>query len=178
MRALSDGLGKGATFVVRLPLASATTATPERARAHPTVGEQAPFECPPELEGVRVLVVDDEPDARDLLATVLRSCGAHVETAASAEEALASITQAPPDVVVSDIGMPGQSGYDLIRRIRALPAGAGGRTPAVAITAYARLEDRTRALRAGFQLHAAKPIEPAELLAVVATLTNRHASES
>jgi CheY-like chemotaxis protein len=129
--------------------------------------------CRPELEGLRVLVVDDEADTRELLAAMLKSCGAHVIQAASAAEAFEQMERARPDVLVTDIGMPEEDGYSLLARIRALPPERGGGIPAAALTAYARAEDRVRALRSGFQMHVPKPIEPAELITVVANLAGR-----
>ncbi|RKG87748.1 response regulator, partial [Corallococcus sp. CA053C] len=128
---------------------------------------------PAELHGVRVLVVDDEEDARELLRTLLEDSGASVLTAGSAEDGLQVLRAEQPDVLVSDIGMPGTDGYGFIERVRALSPEQGGRIPAVAITAYARSEDRTRVLRAGFQSHVPKPVEPVELLAVLASLAGR-----
>jgi CheY-like chemotaxis protein len=125
---------------------------------------------------MRVLVVDDEEDARDLLAAVLGRCGAEVLTASSAGEALVAFGEQKPDVLVSDIGMPGEDGYELIRKVRTLSAERGGRTPALALTAYAREEDRERALSAGYQAHVAKPVEPTELAAAVANLAGRDLS--
>jgi CheY-like chemotaxis protein len=119
------------------------------------------------------LVVDDEADARALIRRLFEDCRAVVLEASSATEALSLLRSARPDVLVSDIGMPGESGYMLIRRIRALPAEVGGATPAVALTAYARTEDRTQAILARFQHHVAKPVEPAELIAMVASVTQR-----
>ncbi|MDQ1591347.1 MAG: hypothetical protein QOG71_1974 [Pyrinomonadaceae bacterium] len=174
----SAGENQGATFVVQLPV-MVTSRQPEAAgtlpRRHPTSGgDDLSFDCPPSLEGLHVLIVDDEPDTRRLLRTVLERCGTKVTTAASAVEALASFTQSKPDIIISDIGMPGEDGYELIGKLRAAEAGSGGgRTPAIALTAYARVEDRVRALNAGFQVHVPKPIEPVELLAVVASLAGR-----
>ncbi|RKH68053.1 response regulator, partial [Corallococcus interemptor] len=139
----------------------------------PPAPERAPTAAP-ELGGVRVLVVDDEEDARELLRTLLEDSGAHVVTAGSAMEGLQVLQAEHPDVLVSDIGMPGTDGYGFIERVRALPGDQGGRIPAVAITAYARSEDRTRVLRAGFQSHVPKPVEPGELLAVIASLAQRY----
>ncbi|HZH33099.1 MAG TPA: ATP-binding protein [Pyrinomonadaceae bacterium] len=173
----SDGEGRGATFYVQLPLLLARRKTDAGApaRRHPTAGGNGvSFDCPPTLEGLRVLVVDDETDTRHLLRTVLERCGSEVTTAASAAEALAAFTQSKPDVLISDIGLPEEDGYELICKLRAAEAaGAGGRIPAIALTAYARVEDRVRALNAGFQVHVPKPIEPVELLAVVASLAGR-----
>ncbi|WP_433935835.1 response regulator [Sorangium cellulosum] len=169
-QALSDGEGRGATFVVRLPLA----AQPERAgdRRRPGLsGLSGESDRPPELRDLNVLVVDDEDDTRELLVTMLEQCGARVTAVSSTAEALLALRALQPDVLVSDIAMPGEDGYALIRKIRALPAKSGGRTPAVALTAYARTEDRTRALRAGFNTHVPKPIEQAELLAVLASFS-------
>src|SRR4029078_2311057 len=123
------------------------------------------LECPPELAGLRVLGVDDESDARELIRTVLESCHAPVTTGAAAAEELRLFQAQPPDVLLSDIGMMGHDGYWLIRQVRALPAERGGRVPAVAITAYAAIKDRTRALMEGFTNHVSKPTEPEELLA-------------
>lgn len=119
---------------------------------------------------MHVLVVDDEVDARELVAEVLMSCKARVSTAGSVADALDYVRKHRPDVIVSDIGMPGEDGYALIRRLRALPTNQGGKTPAIALTAYARLEDRTKALVSGFNMHMTKPVEPAELIAVLASL--------
>jgi CheY-like chemotaxis protein len=168
--AQSDGEGLGATFTLRLPTA------PLRADAAPVAaareaGVVAPsFECPPALTGLHILVVDDESETRDLLGYVLEQCGCQLVLAANAREALDALRDAKFDVLVSDIGMPEVDGYALIRSIRALPATQGGLIPAVALTAYARSEDRTMALRAGFDVHLTKPIDPAELLVVIATL--------
>jgi CheY-like chemotaxis protein len=144
------------------------------ARIQPAAQEgNVELDCPPELAGLRVLVVDDEPDTRELLAAVLDSCGAQVIQAATAAEAFEQVEHARADVLVTDIGMPGEDGYSLLARIRALPRERGGRIPAAALTAYARAEDRVRALRAGFQTHMTKPVEPAELITVVANLAGR-----
>jgi CheY-like chemotaxis protein len=125
------------------------------------------------LSGVRALVVDDEADACELLGVLLRERGAEVSVATTADEALAALERARPHLLISDIGMPGVDGYEFLRRVRRLPPESGGRTPAVALTAYAHTEDRLRALKAGYQMHLPKPVEPAELIAVVASLTNR-----
>ncbi len=173
----SAGEGKGATFVVSLPimiLHAAPGVLPER--AHPTVpasGNGAAFQLCDELAGVRVVAVDDDADARKLLGTVLTRCRATVTVVASAAEALEAVRRERPDVLLSDVEMPGEDGYALIAQVRALPPEEGGQTPAAALTAYARMEDRTRALRAGFQMHVPKPVEPAELVAVVANLAAR-----
>ncbi len=127
----------------------------------------------PRLDGLRLLVVDDEEDALDLVKTVLAEQGADVYVAASAREALERFAEIRPDVIVSDIGMPETDGLSFIRKIRALSAAQGGRTPAVALTAYARREDAQRAFAAGYQMHVAKPAEPVQLVTVVANLGGR-----
>ena len=125
------------------------------------------------LDDLRVLVVDDEPDARELIKRVLMQCNANVITAASAEEGLKILQAEKPDVIVSDIGMPEKDGYQFIREVRKLSASDGGRTPAIALTAFARSEDRTRAMLAGYQVHISKPIEPQELIATVGSLAGQ-----
>jgi CheY-like chemotaxis protein len=125
---------------------------------------------------VRVLVVDDEEDARDLVRRALERCHVVVATAASADEALATIEAHPPDVLLSDIGMPNRDGYQLARALRALDADHGGNTPAAALTAYARPEDRQRALEAGYQAHLAKPVDVGDLVRAVAELSGRKAA--
>jgi CheY-like chemotaxis protein len=120
-----------------------------------------------------VLCIDDDDDARDLVRRVLGACGAAVRTAGSSREGLAAVDQDRPDVIVCDIGMPVEDGYHFVRELRARPADAGGRTPAVALTAFARPDDRTRAVLAGFQVHLAKPVDAAELIAHVAGLAGR-----
>jgi signal transduction histidine kinase len=165
----SQGEGKGAAFRVRLPLRASEPAVERREAPRPAVFGSDGWP----LDGLHILVVDDEPDTRDLLATTLESCGARVTTVASVPEALSELDRARPDVVVSDIGVPGEDGYSLIRRLRARAAEQGGNVPAVALTAYARAEDRVRALAAGFQMHLAKPVDPAELVASVAALAGR-----
>ena len=128
------------------------------------------FEAPAELAGLRVLVVDDEEDARDLIVTILAQCGADARAVPSMGTALDELRAWKPDVLLSDIGMPDGDGYDLIRSVRGMPPAEGGAIPAGALTAYARAEDRRRALVAGYQMHVPKPVEPAELAAVVANL--------
>jgi PAS domain S-box-containing protein len=173
VRAKSPGPGQGATFCIELPLMVVVPPPDTEHRTHPRA--QAPQAATvwadlPSLEGITVLAVDDEPDALGLVRRVLEACGARVVTAESARQALDLVVNERPDMIVSDIGMPDEDGYDFIRKVRALPAAHGGRTPAAALTAFARAEDRTRALRAGYQTHVAKPVEPAELTAVVASL--------
>jgi len=172
VRAASAGLGQGATFLVNLPLVAA--AIDGGADNEPAAGVAKPTPALDlSLSGLRVLVVDDEADSRQTISRMLVLYGATVETAASAAEALRKFRESPPEVLVSDIGMPNEDGYDLIRGVRALPAAAGGEVMALALTAFARDEDSQRALAAGFQRHASKPIEPAELAGVVASLARR-----
>jgi PAS domain S-box-containing protein len=173
VRAESPGAGRGATFTVRLPRAGrrGEPSVPEEGRG--AAGEEKVSVQPLPLEGTKVLVVDDEADARDLLETILGQYGARVRAAASAREALEALGEWGPDVLVADIGMPDEDGYMLIRQIRALPAAEGGNIPAAALTAYARSEDRRQALAAGYQLHVPKPVDPADLAAVVAELAAR-----
>ncbi len=169
----SNGLGQGAVFIVRLPLiAIYSEPDQERRLPRPEQGESKPL---PELglSNVHVLVVDDEVDARNLVKRLLEMAGATVSMAASASEAFDHISTGRPDVLVCDIGMPGEDGYSLIRRLRVLEQKHEIALPAVALTAYARSEDRTKAIRSGFQNHLAKPVEPAELLAVVSSLAAR-----
>jgi signal transduction histidine kinase len=169
VRAESAGEGQGATFTVELPLSLIRTAAGS-ARVHPASEGALTFAPTTSLAAVRILVVDDEPDTLETLQHVLATCGAEVRAALSAEEALAILAEWTPDLLVSDIGMPGEDGYQLIRQVRALAPERGGQIPALALTAYARVEDRLKVLGAGFQMHVAKPIEPAELVAVVGSL--------
>jgi CheY-like chemotaxis protein len=200
VHAQSPGKGRGATFTVLLPTAArgrheprpggaaaadagaAADARPEGrddrgddAAAAAAAARPGPM---PSLAGLRVLVVDDEPDARDLVARILSRCGAEVTLAGSAREAAERLPAERPDVLLSDIGMPDQDGYALIRQVRALPPERGGQTPAVALTAFARGEDRERALAEGFQLHVAKPVEPADLAAAVAAVAASGANDN
>ena len=192
IHAASAGPGQGATLVVQLPLLVVHAETPavatagggaDFARADPTAAPGAtipttavadPAPTPPgELTGVRVLAIDDDADARHLLARVLGRQGAEVRLAGSVAEGFATVGRERPDVVLCDIEMPGEDGYSFINRLRALPTDEGGGIPAVALTAYARGEDRTRALLAGFDLHLSKPVAPVELVAVVASFARR-----
>lgn len=167
IEARSAGENRGATFIVSLPLTlNAVVKVPEPEDS----GSGTGLGLRRRLEGVRVLVVDDEPDARDLVSRALERDGADVRAAGSAAEALGAIDELNPDILVSDIAMPGEDGYELIRQLRSRERSHGRRLPAVALTAYARTEDRERALLAGYQEHLAKPVEPARLSAVVADL--------
>ncbi len=183
----SDGKNKGATFKLCLPIIIVHGTAEHPEGAHPTAPAAAARGDGPaagglaargagELAGVRVVAVDDDADARKLLGTVLGLCHAQVTLAATAAEALEAVRRERPDVLLSDVEMGGEDGYSLIAKVRALPPEEGGQTPAAALTAYARTEDRTRALRAGFQMHIPKPVEPSELVAVVANLAGRKKS--
>jgi PAS domain S-box-containing protein len=177
VEAESHGEGQGSTFTVKLPLIALRSidVAPENVeRVHPTEGRNVPFECTPELEGLHILVVDDEEDGRILVKTVLEKCGAEVTAVNSALAALQALSEIRADILISDIGMPDEDGYSLIKKVRALSAEQGGKIPAAALTAYARVEDRMRVLRSGFQIHLPKPVEPAELVAVVTSLSGRH----
>jgi PAS domain S-box-containing protein len=171
VRAQSDGEGHGATFTVSLPLSPIRS---DEKREHPKSLKQPE----PDLErvrlpGIKVLVVDDEPDARNVLKRMLSQCEAEVTTAESASAGLELIQTHKPDVIISDIGMPGMDGYEFMREVRSLPPADGGRIPAIALTAFARSEDRTRAMLAGYHMHVSKPIEPQELIATVGSLVGR-----
>ena len=173
VRVRSEGAGKGATFTVRLPLVPvrALQEGPGRPAPTPTPAASTPAEpAQARLAGLRLLVVDDEADARDLIAHLLHNHGAEVAVAQTGIEALARVQADTPHLLLSDIGMPGMDGLELIRRVRELPPEQGGAIPAIALTAFARTEERTRSLQAGFQLHVAKPVEEAELVAAIASL--------
>ena len=173
VRVHSEGEEKGATFVVRLPRALVRTMQSDRPFTSVSLPSKGRPECPASIDGLRIVVVEDEPDASDLLVVVLEQCGAKVKAVRSAGEGLEAVQRVRPDVLISDIGLPGEDGYVLIQKLRALPPSAGGRTPAIALTAFARAEDRTRALRAGFHAHVPKPVEAPELLAVIDSLVLR-----
>jgi signal transduction histidine kinase/CheY-like chemotaxis protein len=171
VRVASDGPGRGSTFVVKLPrrpLAD-VTAPALAALSLPAAGRPAAAPALPSLRGLRVLVVEDQADARELVAAALELAGATVTAVGSGDAALRSLESQPPHVLISDVEMPEMDGYQLIQRVRALP-GERGTVPAVALTAYAAAHDRLRALSAGFQLHLAKPAVPAELVTAVARL--------
>jgi CheY-like chemotaxis protein len=174
IEAASAGEGQGTTFKVTLPV-RAVTALPGEAAGSP-VAAPSPEEAAM-LAGVRVLVVDDESEARELIKLALAQYGADVITAGSAAEAYALITAAQErmrlEVIVTDLSMPDEDGYSLLRRVREWEQQRGLYVPAVALTAYGRIEDRVRALRAGFQTHVAKPVEPAELAVVIKSLVRR-----
>src|SRR5262252_7641692 len=172
VRVASEGLGKGATFTVALPITQVRAVSPVESRDNAAGGILAPIN-PPSLSGARALFVDDEAEARELIAMMLAERGAEVRTAVSATEALAACDEWRPDILISDIGMPGEDGYTLMKKLRAREKLLGGHIPAIALTAYARREDRLRALSAGYEYHVPKPVEPVELLAAVASLVNR-----
>lgn len=172
VRAKSPGEGQGSTFTVMLPITVVHPDQPVAEKARPKESEESEDPCKDEtLVGVKVLVVDDEPDSRHLIRRVLSGCEAEVALASSAAEALQLVDRFRPDVIVSDVGMPEQDGYDFIRQVRAKRSSR--ELPAAALTAFARAEDRRQALLAGFQTHVAKPVDPAELVAVVASLAGR-----
>lgn len=170
IHAESAGPGLGATFTVDIPLRAVQDVERKPTVLSSADEEAASIECSPVLENVRVLIVDDEADARVVLTTIIERCGAEVMAVDSAAEAVKALASFKPDVLMSDIGIPGEDGYSLIRKVRALSPEQGGKIPAVALTAYAREEDRMRALLAGYQVHVAKPVNPAELIAVLTGL--------
>ncbi|HEX3183547.1 MAG TPA: ATP-binding protein [Pyrinomonadaceae bacterium] len=160
----SEGVGKGATFSATFPLLTE--------RAEPVAHDLSVAEVR-SLDGLRVLLVDDEPEAREIISTVIGRTGAEVKACISASEALAKVTEWRPDVILSDIAMPEEDGYSFIGKVRSLPREKGGETPAAALSAYAREEDRKRALAAGYQMHIAKPIGASQLVTMVAKLAGR-----
>lgn len=181
VHAVSEGADRGATFTIMFPLIALrskelpVSKKTDSKRIHPTAatsGDDVPFICPDGIKDLRVLLVDDEPDMREMILFVLEYCEVQVKCAASADEALEILKTGKFDILISDIGMPERDGYDLIKTLRELSPEENGTIPAIALTAYARVEDRLRALSSGFQMHVPKPIEPAELLAVIASLTS------
>jgi signal transduction histidine kinase/ActR/RegA family two-component response regulator len=170
VRAHSDGPGKGSVFTVKLPLMVTIQKPTDVERRHPIASDEPPSGARARLDGIKVLVVDDEPDTNEMLQAVLTSRGAEVRVAASTRQALDILDRWRPALIVSDIGMPAEDGYVLIREVRQRTPARGGEIPAIALTGYARVEDRVRILTAGFQTHVAKPIDPMELIAVVASV--------
>ncbi|RUR72367.1 hypothetical protein PCC6912_63450 [Chlorogloeopsis fritschii PCC 6912] len=166
----SKGEGQGATFTVKLPLLDTDSAPSQQELS---IQRQTDWQTTLNLQGLKILAVDDEADTREFLTTALSEYGANVTTAASTREALQILQLVKPDVLLSDIGMPGEDGYTLIRQIRQLPLEQCGQIPAAALTAYAREGDRLQALAAGFQMHVPKPVEPIQLLTVVAKLAGK-----
>jgi CheY-like chemotaxis protein len=166
----SPGAGQGATFTVTLPLSTVSIPV---ATAVPAPATAPALDVPSHLrrlDGIDVLVVDDDRDSLALTSAIFVAAGATVRTSMSATEALSQFRREPPGVLVSDLEMPGEDGYSLVRKVRALPADQGGQTPTVALTAYGRPQDRERCLAAGFTMHIAKPIDPGELTARIASL--------
>ncbi len=173
---VSPGIGQGTTFTVTLPAMIIPQPLSDPEPLNSIVEAKPRVEASPTLEGLQILVVDDEADALELLSTILENHGAEVIALASVKQALTIIetaTDRSPHVLVSDIGMPDEDGYSLIRKVRQLEAQRGGKLPAIALTAYAGSDDRRQALLAGFQRHLTKPVDAAELVAVVASLTGR-----
>ena len=177
VRAKSAGEGAAPRSPSLLPLAITKHSSLDR--EHPTTPRlvSGNDDIQIRLDGTTVLVVDDEPDARHLIERLLTDRNARVLKADSAERGLEILAAERPDIILSDIGMPQMDGYDFIRAVRALPADSGGKTPAIALTAFARSEDRTRAMMAGYQMHLSKPVEPSELIATVASLVGRTGSK-
>ena len=171
--AQSPGEGQGATFTVELPVAIVRREQEREARAHPTARTVLLSAAGPSLRGLRVLVVDDDRDGLDLVHAILVSSGAEARGCASASEGLKVVQEWRPHVLISDIEMPGEDGYTFIRKVRALDFTKGGKTPALALTAYGRVEDRLRTLSAGYSMHVPKPVDPAELGVIVASLAGR-----
>jgi len=176
VRAESRGEGQGATFTVRLPIRGTgdkENITPGGGLVFPTVAKVTPFVCPPQIYGLRVLLVDDQPDTLEMLRAVLeQQCRAEVRTSADVATALEVFRQWKPDLLVSDIAMPGEDGYALIAKVRELEQQGGKRTPAIALTAYVRVEDRAHVLQAGYDRFVPKPVQPSELLATLASLAS------
>jgi CheY-like chemotaxis protein len=175
VRADSAGEGQGATFTVDLPTTMAAHSSGNMARRPGDPGPRA-------LATVRVLLIEDETDSRDLARTALMSCGAHVSAVSSSAEAVSAIITSPPDslpdVVVSDLGMPYEDGYVFIQQLRALAPDRGGKIPAVTVTGYSAPDDVHRALAAGYQMHLAKPVDPVALIEAVAKLSRKAASKA
>jgi PAS domain S-box-containing protein len=173
IRAESDGIGKGAVFTVDLPLAQERRDPARAEERRREVERRRSRMGAVRLDGVHVLLVEDDDDSRKLLGTMLKRYGARVTSTKSAAEALAVFEGELPDVLISDIGMPDQDGYELMRKLRALPPERGGKTPAIALTGYASRKDRERALNTGYQQHMAKPIEQADMIKAIAALVGR-----
>jgi signal transduction histidine kinase/ActR/RegA family two-component response regulator len=171
--ARSAGVGQGATFVVSLPARVAGLREGPAARAHPTATDGPDLRDVARLDGLRVLVVDDDGEAVRLAEAILTAAGAAVRTCQDAATAMALFAADRPDVLVSDVEMPGEDGYSLVRRLRALSREEGGETPAIALTAYGRTQDRTRALEAGYTMHVPKPVDPGELTTIVAGVARK-----
>ena len=174
VKAASAGVGQGATFTVELPITPVYQVDSTGGRVHPGAKDLLPAnDIADRLDGLNILIVDDEPDTRELLRRGLEYCGASVRLASSAAEALTALDSDVPDILISDIGMPGVDGYELIKQVRTLQADKGRTVAAIALTAYTRVEDRLLALRAGYDMHVPKPVELTELCAVAVSLTRR-----
>jgi CheY-like chemotaxis protein len=175
IEARSEGEGRGAAFTVVLPLADpapASSVAPAAASGSVLAPACLPADAP-DLSGVRVLVVDDGEDVREVVSVVLGQCGAEVRAVGTAGEGLEALASFAPHVLVSEVEMRGETGFSLMQKVRALPPERGGLVPAAALSAYGRTDDRVQALLAGFQIHLPKPVQPAELVAVVASLAGR-----
>jgi signal transduction histidine kinase/ActR/RegA family two-component response regulator len=173
VRAKSAGPGMGSTFIIALPISVVRSLNDGEHRQHPATAMETAFVSSPDLDGIKVMVVDDDVDALQLVKRVLEGCKARVTSCSSAAQCLEAVSDSRPDVLITDIGMPNADGYSLVRSLRALPREKGGETPAVALTAFARSEDRRRAMLSGFDMHVSKPVEPGELVAVVARMARR-----
>jgi CheY-like chemotaxis protein len=169
----SAGLGHGSVFTVELPLAEERRDPARAEERKREVERRSSRRDAVRLDGVHVLLVEDDDDSRKLIGTMLKRYGARVTSTKSAAEALNVFTDDVPDLLISDIGMPDQDGYELIQKLRAMPADKGGLTPAIALTGYASRKDRERALSAGYHQHLAKPIEQTEMIAAIAALVGR-----
>ena len=168
--AFSEGEGKGSTFNINIPVMPVSKPVAAVERVHPKAWTEVSVECPPEISGLKILVVDDDSDTCDMIRAVLEQCGCIVTAATDADTALETFLSWKPTILISDIGLPEVDGYELMRRIRNEERTRGTKTPAIALTAFARIEDRVKALAAGYQMHVAKPVEPGELLTIVASL--------
>jgi CheY-like chemotaxis protein len=173
IEASSGGINQGATFRVKIPLTIAHPLGDDLPDSYPRSGAGGLRSLPPDLREVHVLAIDDEPDALSLVAEALQAAGARVSTARSATEALSILETEVPDVLVADLGMPRIDGFQFIDRVRRHRNARIRELPAAALTAYARPEDRVKSLRAGFQIHLAKPVDPAELVTTIAALAKR-----
>ncbi len=173
IRAESAGPERGSRFTILLPSVALGLEAVARPSREISTAPQSPVASATDLSGLRILLVEDQWDSRELMAEILRSAGSEVTAVGSAPEAMEALATLRPDVVVSDIGMPGEDGYSLVRRIRQIPDDSRRSVPAIAVSAYAREEDRIRSISAGFQMHLAKPFEPVELIAAVGRLARR-----
>ncbi|HEX8324984.1 MAG TPA: ATP-binding protein [Tepidisphaeraceae bacterium] len=173
VRAKSAGLGHGSTFIISLPISVVRTITADESGRHPQAAIEGDDLPCPDLEGVRVMVVDDDADASYLVRRILENCKATVSVFHSGQACLDAMAEGRPDVLISDIGMPDMDGYAFIKALRSRPPESGGRVKAIALTAHARSADRRRAMLSGFDVHISRPVEPSELEAVVARLAQR-----